>query len=168
MSCDTFISTQQSSCSGHMLLDPDLCCVQIKDDVDMIERNKDEEAKRFQSHSIHFDFGLLVRIKECMVDLSSNCMELALKESEDAKETASVRSAGAPQVAGAPSRTLWRVFQLAFRVYNFAGGQDERADRLTAILAREIEAKTRAVARRPLKSNGQSQTVFPCRRTCSD
>ncbi|KAF8779469.1 hypothetical protein HU200_002607 [Digitaria exilis] len=112
----------------------------IKDDVDMIERNKDEEAKRFQSHSIHFDFGLLVRIKECMVDLSSNCMELALKESEDAKETASVRSAGAPQVAGAPSRTLWRVFQLAFRVYNFAGGQDERADRLTAILAREIEA----------------------------
>jgi len=35
---------------------------------------------------------------------------------------------------------LWRVFQLAFRVYNFAGGQDERADRLTATLAHEIEA----------------------------
>jgi hypothetical protein len=53
--------------------------VQIKDDVDMIERNKDEEAKRFLSHNIHFDFAVLVRIKECMVDLSSNCLELALK-----------------------------------------------------------------------------------------
>lgn len=53
--------------------------MQIKDDVDMIERNKDEEMKRFQSHGIHFDFGVLVRIKESMVDLSSNCMELALK-----------------------------------------------------------------------------------------
>jgi hypothetical protein len=54
-------------------------CVQIKDDVDMIERNKDEEMKRFQSHGIHFDFGVLVRIKECVVDLSSSCMELALE-----------------------------------------------------------------------------------------
>jgi len=35
---------------------------------------------------------------------------------------------------------LWRVFQLAFRVYNFAGGQDERADKLTATIAHEIEA----------------------------
>jgi len=51
----------------------------IKDDVDMIERNKDEEAKRFLSHNIHLDFTVLVRIKECMVDLSSNCMELALE-----------------------------------------------------------------------------------------
>ena len=53
--------------------------MQIKDDVDMIERNKDEEATRFLSHNIHFDFAVLVRIKECMVDLSSNCMEQALK-----------------------------------------------------------------------------------------
>ena len=60
---------------------PDLHCarVQIKDDVDMIERNKEEEAKRFLSHNIHLDFTVLVRIKECMVDLSSNCMEQALK-----------------------------------------------------------------------------------------
>jgi hypothetical protein len=54
-------------------------CVQIKDDVDMIERNKDEEMKRFQSHVIHLDFGVLVQIKECVVDLSSSCMELALE-----------------------------------------------------------------------------------------
>ncbi|CAN6245706.1 unnamed protein product [Urochloa humidicola] len=115
------------------------CFNKIKDDVDMIERSKDEETKRFLSHNIHFDFGVLVRIKECMVDLSSNCMELALKESQDAKETSALSSPGATQAAAA-SRMLWRVFQLAFRVYNFAGGQDERADRLTASLAREIEA----------------------------
>ncbi|RLN07945.1 hypothetical protein C2845_PM11G22600 [Panicum miliaceum] len=111
----------------------------IKDDVDMIERNKDEEPKRFLSHNIHFDFGVLVRIKECMVDLSSNCVELALKESKRAWET-SAQSPGASPQAAAPSKMLWRVFQLAFRVYNFAGGQDERADRLTATLAHEIEA----------------------------
>uniref|UniRef100_K3YYT4 Uncharacterized protein n=1 Tax=Setaria italica TaxID=4555 RepID=K3YYT4_SETIT len=102
----------------------------IKDDVDVMERNKEEEMNRFQSHGIHLDFGVLVWIKECM-------------ESQDAKAT-SARSPpgpGAPQAAAAPPlRMLWRVFQLAFRVYNFAGGQDERADRLTAILAREIEA----------------------------
>ncbi|TVU27809.1 hypothetical protein EJB05_19310 [Eragrostis curvula] len=107
----------------------------IKDDVDMIERNKDEEMKRFHSHGIHFDFGVLVRIKECMVDLSSNCMELALKECQDAK-VAAAESTRATSL----SRMLWRVFQLAFRVYNFAGGQDDRADRLTSILALEIEA----------------------------
>ncbi|PAN08807.1 hypothetical protein PAHAL_1G437200 [Panicum hallii] len=112
----------------------------IKDDVDMIERNKDEEAKRFLSHNIHFDFAVLVRIKECMVDLSSNCLELALKESKHARETSAVQSPGASPQAAAPSKMLWRVFQLAFRVYNFAGGQDERADRLTATLAHEIEA----------------------------
>lgn len=37
------------------------------------------------------------------------------------------------------STMLWRAFQLAFRVYNFAGGQDDRADRLAKDLAREIE-----------------------------
>ncbi|KAL6912294.1 hypothetical protein ACP4OV_001099 [Aristida adscensionis] len=110
----------------------------IKDDVDVIERNRDEEAKRFQSHSICFDFGVLVRIKEGMVDLSYNCMEMALKESQDARDReACVQSSS--QATGLP-KMLWRVFQLAFRVYNFAGGQDDRADRLTCILAHEIEA----------------------------
>lgn len=37
------------------------------------------------------------------------------------------------------SKVLWRAFQLAFRVYTFAGGHDERADRLTRELAEEIE-----------------------------
>lgn len=42
--------------------------------------------------------------------------------------------------AKACTKMLWRAFQLAFRVYNFAGGQDDRADQLSKELAREIEA----------------------------
>jgi len=117
----------------------------VKDDVDMVERNRDEETKRLQSHSVHFDFSVLVRIKEGMVDLSSACMELALKESQDARETTTAAAAraqwGQAGHGDGTSRMLWRVFQLAFRVYNFAGGQDERADKLTTILAHEIEAR---------------------------
>lgn len=48
-------------------------------ELDALERTKDEEMKRFQAQKINFDFGILVRIKELMVDVSSNCMELALK-----------------------------------------------------------------------------------------
>jgi hypothetical protein len=116
--------------------------VQVKDDVDMVERNRDEETKRLQSHGVHLDYGVLVRIKEGMVDLSSACMELALKESQDARETTTTtRALWASSHGDGASRMLWRVFQLAFRVYSFAGGQDERADRLTSILAHEIEAR---------------------------
>lgn len=39
----------------------------------------------------------------------------------------------------AGAKMLWRAFQFAFRVYSFAGGQDDRADMLTRELAREIE-----------------------------
>jgi hypothetical protein len=35
-------------------------------------------------------------------------------------------------------KMLWRVFQLAFRVYSFAGGQDDRAETLAKELADEI------------------------------
>lgn len=44
-----------------------------------MERTKDEESKKLQSHNIHFDFHILIKIKELMVDVSSNCMEFALK-----------------------------------------------------------------------------------------
>lgn len=37
------------------------------------------------------------------------------------------------------AKMLWKVFQLAFRAYSFAGGQDDRAERLTRDLAHEIE-----------------------------
>jgi hypothetical protein len=37
------------------------------------------------------------------------------------------------------AKLLWRAFQFAFRVYSFAGGHDDRADKLTRELAHEIE-----------------------------
>lgn len=37
------------------------------------------------------------------------------------------------------AKMLWRAFQFAFRVYTFAGGHDDRADRLTRELADEIK-----------------------------
>jgi len=37
------------------------------------------------------------------------------------------------------AKLLWRAFQFAFRVYTFAGGHDDRADKLTRELAHEIE-----------------------------
>lgn len=53
--------------------------IQIKGELENLERTKDEETKKFQSHNIHFDFQVLVKIKEALVDVSSGCMELALK-----------------------------------------------------------------------------------------
>ncbi|KAK6932516.1 hypothetical protein RJ641_002140 [Dillenia turbinata] len=113
----------------------------IKGELDTMERTKDEEAKKFQGHNIHFDFQILIKIKEAMVDVSSSCMELALKENREAK-AAERRETGKKsdsQTKMTP-KMLWRAFQLAFRVYTFAGGQDDRADRLTRELAQEIEA----------------------------
>ncbi|XP_048229495.1 uncharacterized protein At4g04980 isoform X2 [Ricinus communis] len=102
----------------------------IKGEIDTLERTKDEESKKFQSQNIDFDFHILVQIKESMVDVSSNCMELALKESREAKAAESKK---------VNAKMLWRAFQFAFRVYTFAGGHDDRADKLTRELAHEIE-----------------------------
>ncbi|XP_047310503.1 uncharacterized protein LOC124914072 [Impatiens glandulifera] len=101
----------------------------IKGELDALERTKDDEAKKFKSHGILFDFIILQQIKELLVDLSSNCLEIALKEKKESLENQKV----------VPTKVLWRTFQFAFRIYTFAGGQDERADRLTRELAREIE-----------------------------
>ncbi|KAM0950984.1 putative protein CHUP1 [Dioscorea sansibarensis] len=106
----------------------------MKEEVDAIERGREEESKVFLANNIEFDFGVLIRIKELMVDLSSNCVEMALKENKEVKDMVVTRSK-----SNGLSKVLWRAFQLAFRVYNFAGGQDDRADRLTTELAHEIE-----------------------------
>ncbi|XAR66432.1 hypothetical protein NMG60_11012667 [Bertholletia excelsa] len=114
----------------------------IKGDIDALERTKDEESKRFQSQNINFDFNILVRIKELMVDVSSGCMELALKEKREtvAKEN-EVRGSKAEGQRMGQVLLLWKAFQFAFRVYTFAGGQDDRADKLTRELAHEIECE---------------------------
>ncbi|KAL5054274.1 hypothetical protein RYX36_034956 [Vicia faba] len=101
----------------------------IKTELDAIERTKDDESKKFKSHNIEFDFHVLIKIKEAMVDVSSTCMELVLKEK---------RESNAPKKECA--KMLWRAFQFVFRVYTFAGGHDDRADKLTRELAKEIES----------------------------
>ncbi|XWS18355.1 hypothetical protein CRYUN_Cryun32bG0036700 [Craigia yunnanensis] len=112
----------------------------IKGEMDALERTKDEESKKFKSHNIDFDFQILVRIKEAMVDVSSNCMELALKERREVKlaENEESKSKAEAKRKGC-AKMLWRAFQFAFRVYTFAGGHDDRADKLTRELAHEIE-----------------------------
>lgn len=102
----------------------------IKVELDALERTKDEEAKKFQSHKITFDFGILLKIKELLVDVSSSCIELGLKEKRESKQDGQKKNSG---------KILWRAFQFAYKVYTFAGGHDDRADSLTKELAHEIE-----------------------------
>nr|DAD45888.1 TPA_asm: hypothetical protein HUJ06_004118 [Nelumbo nucifera] len=85
-------------------------------EVDALERKKDEESKQFQ------DYG------ELMVDVSSRCMELAHEERRENDNQSK-----------ASTDVLWRVFQLAFWVYTFAGGEDDRVDKLSKELVHEIE-----------------------------
>ncbi|KAK7362891.1 hypothetical protein VNO77_05016 [Canavalia gladiata] len=107
----------------------------IKTDLDALERTKDEESKKFKSQNIEFDFHILIKIKEALVDLSSGCMEIALEE----KRGGAAKS-DRPKKEGVA--LLWRAFQFAFRIYTFAGGHDDRADNLTKELAQEIESES--------------------------
>lgn len=69
-----------------------------------------------------------------------NCF--VVKERRKAKATTNEENMGWSKTEGqakAHTKMLWRAFQLAFRVYSFAGGQDDRADKLTKELALEIE-----------------------------
>ncbi|KAK7327923.1 hypothetical protein VNO77_22016 [Canavalia gladiata] len=112
----------------------------IKPELDALERSKEEESKKFKGHNIEFDFDILMKIKEAMVDVSSSCMELALKER---RNEAANRDSGSNIRDGKRkefAKLLWRAFQFAFRVYTFAGGHDDRADTLTRELAKEIES----------------------------
>ncbi|CAN1810747.1 Uncharacterized protein At4g04980 [Linum perenne] len=77
--------------------------------------------------------------KEAVVDLSSNCMELAIKvKFSKVVERKDFENNGA-QPSKTCCKTMWRTFQFAFRVYTFAGGHDDRADRLTRELGQQIE-----------------------------
>ncbi|TKY71664.1 hypothetical protein E2542_SST00396 [Spatholobus suberectus] len=112
----------------------------VKTELDALERTKDEESKKFKGHNIEFDFYILIKIKEAMVDVSSNCMELALKERRNDAATRDSRSNISDGKRKEYAKLLWRAFQFAFRVYTFAGGHDDRADKLTRELAKEIES----------------------------
>ncbi|XP_048132420.1 formin-like protein 3 isoform X2 [Rhodamnia argentea] len=115
----------------------------MKREIDTLERIKDEESKMFRRNNIEFDFSILVRIKELMVDISSRCMELALKESREAKEIENKVTVTKSQTQRTDcTKMLWRAFQFAFRVYSFAGGHDDHAENLSKELAHEIEASS--------------------------
>ncbi|EOA19952.1 hypothetical protein CARUB_v10000203mg [Capsella rubella] len=112
----------------------------FKGEIETVERTKDEDAKMFQRHNINIDFEVLVQVKETMVDVSSNCMELALKERREANEEAkNSEESKMNNMKAERAKRLWRAFQFAFKVYTFAGGHDERADCLTRQLAHEIQ-----------------------------
>ncbi|KAH1048581.1 hypothetical protein J1N35_039365 [Gossypium stocksii] len=113
----------------------------IKGEIVALERTKDELNKKFKSQDIDFDFQILVQIKEAMVDVSSNCMELAMKERREVKlRENEVSKAKAEAQRKVCIKMLWRAFQLAFRVYTFAGlSHDDRADQLTPELADESQ-----------------------------
>ncbi|CAN1810748.1 Uncharacterized protein At4g04980 [Linum perenne] len=91
----------------------------INGEVDAFERIKDEECKKFKSYNIEFDLQILVQIKEAV-------------------ERKDFENNGA-QPSKTCCKTMWRTFQFAFRVYTFAGGHDDRADRLTRELGQQIE-----------------------------
>ncbi|KAE8733235.1 TMV resistance protein N-like [Hibiscus syriacus] len=112
----------------------------IKGETYALEQTREEESKNLMSHNIEFDFQILVRIKEAMVDVSSNCMELAMKERREVKLKGheGSKTKAEAQKKGCV-KMLWRAFQLAFRVYIFAGGHDSRADMLSLELADEIQ-----------------------------
>ncbi|CAO2823810.1 unnamed protein product [Amaranthus hypochondriacus] len=113
----------------------------MKGEMEALERTKDEDVKKFQSHNIQFDFNILVKIKEAIVDVSSSCIELALRERKEAKAALNDQALSKPKnhEKKVDVKLLWRIFQLAYKVYTFAGGQDNRAERLTKELVNEIE-----------------------------
>ncbi|KAK8524446.1 hypothetical protein V6N12_029312 [Hibiscus sabdariffa] len=104
----------------------------IKGEIEALEQTKDEDSKKYMSYNIQFDFQILVQIKEAMVDVSSNCMEIAMKERREVKliENEGSKTKAAAQKEGCV-KMQWRAFQLAFRVYTFAGGHDDRTDMLS-------------------------------------
>lgn len=108
--------------------------MQIEKKITPIERDKEKEMKKFQSQNLTFDYKIITRIKEAMVDVSSRCIEMALKESKQKKEEGKAAKLRRPI-----SSMLWRVFQFAFTTYTFAGGQDDRADKLSTELACELQ-----------------------------
>ncbi|KDP39350.1 hypothetical protein JCGZ_01107 [Jatropha curcas] len=110
----------------------------VREEMDAIERNKDEESKNFKNHDIIFDFLMITRVKESMVDLSSDFMESALKERREAEAKGIGETRRIDQKMKESVKMLWRVFQFAFQAYSFAGGLDDRFDKLAKELAEEI------------------------------
>lgn len=116
----------------------------VKIDVETIERTKDEDCKRFSCQKVHFNFETITSIKEAIVGLSSRCLASTLVESQRTKasmkmdiEYLSIKDM--TKLRGS-FQMLYKAFQLAFRVHNFAGGHDDQAEQLSLKLALEMES----------------------------
>jgi len=89
-----------------------------------------------EKQNIKFDFNIFLKVREAFVDFSSSCMEFAIKERRDLKAVSSIQT---PAKVARQTPMLWKVFQLIQKVYIFAGGLNERAEKLIEELAQEIE-----------------------------
>ncbi|KAH7283788.1 hypothetical protein KP509_34G023900 [Ceratopteris richardii] len=114
----------------------------VKTDVEAVERAKEDNNRRFSSHKIYFDFGILTSIKEAAVDLSSRCLSSALAESQTIRSNVKMGE----QLCNRDMNKLMAVFQVlykaflfAFKVHNFAGGHDDKAEHLSSQLALEMD-----------------------------
>lgn len=115
----------------------------VKTDVEVIERTKDEDISRFHGQKIIFSFEIITCIKEAAVGLSSRTLALALKDSQRTKASITIGDeylySKDMNKLRASFQMLWKVFQLAFRTHNFAGGHDDKAEQLCCNLAKEME-----------------------------
>jgi len=107
-----------------------------KKGVEALEKSKKEDGEMLEKQNIKFDFNIFLKVREAFVDFSSRCMEFAIKERRDLKVVSSIQT---PAKVARQTPMLWKVFQLIQKVYIFAGGLNERAEKLIQELAQEIE-----------------------------
>lgn len=117
----------------------------VRKEVEGIERSKEDDARKFASFRLPANFAAIDDVKAAAVQLSSFLLELAVQESRKVRSTVGLDGNGRVAQADisrvrASLHMLWRCFQFAFRVYSFAGGQDEAAEELSLAVAKEMEA----------------------------
>lgn len=86
----------------------------------------------------HYSKTLVIKLENTYL----NTLGILIQEWRDAKtreKEPGGQSNNNGRKKGSAGKMLWKAFQFAYRVYTFAGGLDDRADRLTKELADEIE-----------------------------
>eukprot|EP00899_Mesostigma_viride_P021569 jgi/Mesvir1/29413/Mv22999-RA.1 len=115
--------------------------------TEQLERKRDVDSAAYQAFGVNFDFGTINRVKLASVSLSSRVLLLALEESHYVRSNLPLTGLTSQDLMVARNKVLllWRAFEFAFKVYNFAGGHDETAEKLAVALAAEIQAFPDAV-----------------------
>ncbi|AAB65493.1 hypothetical protein; 35160-37580 [Arabidopsis thaliana] len=93
-----------------------------------------DKTERYFAKASHrnTDFRLFLRLSFFLEKREAKIASQTTAESLEAKPSTKNKTPGW-------AKTLWRAFHFAYRVYTFAGGHDDRADKLTRELAEEIE-----------------------------